>query len=729
MEGFRVDGWSGEVLLAHRPIDLAAAVRKVVDPTSAEATLHWGRSYLYGTSIETADGRLGVVVKLYRNQSPRRRLDRKLRGSRAERSWRTSRLLHAAGIGTPTPVLWIESEAPDGPSLFVSRWLEGRVEVRYILRALSAGTLAEAFPRLDRVAFLEALGAFIGGLHAEGVFHRDLSIGNVLLPDDAEQPSPDDFQILDLSRARIRDPIGWAARYRDLCRLTIHRPVDQRIFLRGYWGREPTRLQRATHLVFHRGFYGKLALKRAVRAPLRKIRWSSPRRPHAHLEAAPEGASRRDKIVWDPLTEQPHQHASRREKNLVRLADAPSHLRDLARIVRRAPAVVRRYRQLQRDQWRQPVDWPGVGVAVRPRPEAPETVAAEIEALGVEHVLLRLHPWEDDDRHEETLARTLHARGIEVAFALPQTREMVRDPGRWRARVEELVDRFAPFGRDFQIGQAINRSKWGVWKQAEYRQLARSAVEVVGARGGRAFGPAVIDFEPHALLAALHHPRQAGLDGVASLLYVDRRGAPERRQLLVFDTPAKAWLVRAIGETSPHRLATSWITEVNWPLREGPHAPAGRDVAVDEAQQADYLARFFLLTLATGAADRAYWWRIFARGYGLVEPREEGDRRRPAWHALATLQHELRGGRCVGRLASRDGVWALLFDRPAAEGENRRSLIVAWSTDGETTLDLPAAAVQVVEQDGRAGDSSLRGPATRIDGSVRYFHFDHQIAR
>ena len=38
------------------------------------------------------------------------------------------------------------------------------------------------------------------------------------------------------------------------------------------------------------------------------------------------------------------------------------------------------------------------------------------------------------------------------------------------------------------------------------------------------------------------------------------------------------------------------ITEVNWPLCEGPHSPAGRAVSVDEEAQADYLARYYLLT-------------------------------------------------------------------------------------------------------------------------------------
>ena len=45
---------------------------------------------------------------------------------------------------------------------------------------------------------------------------------------------------------------------------------------------------------------------------------------------AEAAAGARDRIVWDRLSDQPHQHAGRWEKTLIRLADAPSHVRDLA---------------------------------------------------------------------------------------------------------------------------------------------------------------------------------------------------------------------------------------------------------------------------------------------------------------------------------------------------------------------------------------------------------------
>ena len=117
----------------------------------------------------------------------------------------------------------------------------------------------------------------------------------------------------------------------------------------------------------------------------------------------------------------------------------------------------------------------GPSAGRRLRPDDPTPILELLAASGVRRASLRLHPWQERHDAEEELARALHARGVELAFALPQNRELVRDPRRWRAAVEELAERFAPYGRRFQVGQAINRSKWGVWTIGEYARLAESA--------------------------------------------------------------------------------------------------------------------------------------------------------------------------------------------------------------------------------------------------------------
>jgi hypothetical protein len=323
-----------------------------------------------------------------------------------------------------------------------------------------------------------------------------------------------------------------------------------------------------------------------------------------------------------------------------------------------------------------------------------------------------------------TIARALTARGVELAFTLPQNRELVRDPARWEAGIVALA-RFRQLGRRFQIGQAINRSKWGIWNYDEYLGLAARAAAILRSgpegAGVELFGPAVIDFEAHITAAVVNLRSPAGLpelvfDGLASLLYVDRRGAPENAQL-GFDTPAKVRLLAAIAGTARRLVSPrQWISEVNWPLREGPHSPAGKSVAVDEEAQADFLVRYYLLAGGTGLVERIDWWQLVAKGYGLCDPEASGSlRERPAFRAMATLVRELAGTTCHGALPAADlpgAARALRFTR------DDREIVVAWSTAGALDWNPAAAPSRVVGRDG--GELPLSSGSVRLLPSPCY---------
>ena len=709
---FVFDDLHGEIVATYHVEPLEAPLRALVDPGQAGETIHWGRNYLFRGSWAVDGGpAVDVVVKQFRNKGLKNRLRRWRGGSKAVRSWRMARLFEAAGVATAPAVALVESTDPTGPSFFVTRMLRGAVESRMLFRAMNAGRATEAFPDIDPNRFLDDLGAILRRMHDAGFFHRDLSIGNVLLvpPPEGSADAQPNLSIIDLNRCRVRRRIGLLARNRDLCRLTAHRPEHQRRLLTAYWGTPPSVLRRAVYWLMHHGFRAKIDGKKRVRGWGGRLKGLAPRTTHAHIPAAPAGAGARDKSVWDALSDQPHQHASRAEKLGVRLADAGSHLRNARTVVAAMPRITRCYRQLMRTLHQEPVDWPGVGVAVRPHPDDPEALLAAVRDLGVEQVLLRLEPWQDDHDDEERLARELAAAGYEVTFALPQDRSLVVDPVRWRSKITELAERFVPFGRRFQVGQAVNRSKWGIWRTSEYLELAASAAEVLRARDPsvRILGPAVIDFELHATAAIVNAPGSpVRFDALASLLYVDRRGAPENRQL-GFDTIGKAALCRAVAETARHCGPASWITEVNWPLWEGPHSPAGRSVSVDEATQAHYLSRFYLLALASGMAERVFWWQAIATGYGLIDPREVELRRRPAFDALATLGAQLRGSRFLGADPSSEGSFIYRFRQ-----SNGETLLAAWTVEGEREIEVAGDIEAAWDEGGQVIDRPRRHQAT-----------------
>jgi hypothetical protein len=695
-EAFAGNGFRGEVASAYRPDDVVAEVVRLVDPAASVETIHWGRNYIYAVELQSREGGIAAVVKQFKNQGLKKRIERRLRGSKAERSWRVAKELVRVGLATPEPLLWVESDDAEGPSFFIAKYLSGAVEVRQFFRRLNDDPDASEFPEVDAPAFLGRLGRLARRINDAGILYRDLSMGNVLAVE-----TDDDLELflVDFNRARIAREPGVVRRTRDICRLPVLTKEHRAAFLEGYWGAVPARwsFKWWFYALSVDGYILKHAIKKRLAFLRLKRRHAHGGFHHPHIPAATDGASARDKAVWDHLSDQPHQHASSGEKFVIRLADSPAHVRDLGIALASATKVRRRYRELQSTLYEKPRTFEGVGLAVRPWPQDPERHLREIEDLGVGPILLRLHPWDTDHREEERLAEALTDRGHELSFVIPQNRELVRDRLRWRGAVEELAGRFRPYGRHFQVGQAINRSKWGIWTHREFIDLYLEAAEILRRHDGvEILGPPVIDFEFQALLALVNR-KTPGLrfDIVSSLLYVDRRGAPENSQMGL-DTVEKVTLLRAIAETGRNCSKRCWITEFNWPLWEGPHSPAGKTVAVGEEDQADYLVRYFLLVLGTGFVERAFWWRLIARGYGLAWASNDGSlRRRPSWNALRTLIAMVDGASFEGPLPAPEGAYLYRFSRDDGE------IAVGWSTSPGTKAALPRAAAEAVSRDGQ----------------------------
>ena len=527
------------------------------------------------------------------------------------------------------------------------------LELRYVLRALNAGEGPARFPAIDGAALLRRVGGLAAALHRHGIWFRDLTSGNVLL----SAPATDaELYLVDLNRARFRRRLSLSQRLRDLSRMPVLRPADRAEYLSGYRSGGLPRCQRLLFEVFHYGFRLKIRSKQGARRGLRRFSdFLLPRRrAHPHIPEADRGAKPQERAVWDPLTDQPHQQATRGQRLGVRLRDAAHHARPLLRaagpLLRSIVEGKRLRRRLERVPAR--VSFQGLGVAVGPNSAPVGALVEAIGDLGVENVLLRFHLWQGVDGDLLRLAEVLRGgapQPVETVFQLCQDRSLVRDNRLWRRRVEEAVAALSPFGDRFLIGQAPNRSKWGVWRADEYWRLLAAGGEAVRAGNPDAcvLAPAVIDFEPHATAGLVHSGRpEHRFDILASQLYVDRRGAPENRQL-GFDLAGKLALMRAVARRAPDCASgRSWVTEFNWPLREGPHAPAGRDVAVDEDTQASYLVRYCLEALGTGLAERGVLVAVV--GGRLRADRSPGRRPEAAAGLPRSAPAPARGGRRPG---------------------------------------------------------------------------------
>ena len=200
-----------------------------------------------------------------------------------------------------------------------------------------------------------------------------------------------------------------------------------------------------------------------------------------------------------------------------------------------------------------------------------------------------------------------------------------------------------------EVGHAINRVKWGLWDMRDYLKLLAPVPELHAKFPKVSWmGPATIDFEYHQLMAALKLlPPDFQFDALSHHLYVDRRGAPENFQGK-FSAVEKFALARAIAATSSAVANRLIVSETNWPLAgTGVWSPVGspyespglryNDPSVAEQAYADFMLRYLLLALASGMVERVYWWRLAARGFGLIDDTAADPsawRLRPAFHQL-----------------------------------------------------------------------------------------------
>lgn len=287
---------------------------------------------------------------------------------------------------------------------------------------------------------------------------------------------------------------------------------------------------------------------------------------------------------------------------------------------------------------RNPAEFFGMGVSLD-HGEAQFDMVAE---LGVREVLIRLPLW--DLERLPAYIRFIHTwrnRGCGVMVNLLQSPDNVVDKAYVRRQATEVLSALNGLVGRVQVGNAINRAKWGFYSVAEYLhfylefQAARDAITP----RMKLCGPAVIDFEYHYTALALFNALGLRFDQISALLYVDRCGHPDNAQLGVFHTSRKIRLLHALGSLSPKVVNPRLlITEVNWPLTgTAPYAPTSEAECVSENQYSDFMWAYHQAAFATGMVDTVYWHQLIAPGYGLVDNRGGKLRRRCAFEKYKTM--------------------------------------------------------------------------------------------
>ena len=239
LQGERIGPYVGGIADAFRTPDLLARLEALPSwlASASTVTLAGGRNrHLRVAGLLGTNGP-DVVVKSFGRLSLFKDLRDRRRGSKARRSFAAAAHLVRNGVGTPTPVAWLE------------RWRGGRLHESHFITLWQSDvqTLRDALTALFHddaqaehfVDLLDEVARGTRAMHDAGFVHNDLGNTNILLS--PTRPGRwRGFQVVDLNRGRVRDgPLDLRERARDHARLGLPSHLLQ-IYAKLYWREKPS---------------------------------------------------------------------------------------------------------------------------------------------------------------------------------------------------------------------------------------------------------------------------------------------------------------------------------------------------------------------------------------------------------------------------------------------------------------------------------------------------------
>ena len=284
----------------------------------------------------------------------------------------------------------------------------------------------------------------------------------------------------------------------------------------------------------------------------------------------------------------------------------------------------------------------------------PQKTLEFLEELDVDRVLIRFKLWEMD-----SLARlnsfVEKLSGKKIILKVMQDRQNIEDLELFRDNLKNIFITLGQKIETYEIGTTINRAKWGFFSVDEYSRFYKTAYDLKEKEFASLtlIGSGVIDFEYHFTAHTLFNFFKYKYDGISSLLYVDRRGAPENTQL-GFNLSDKIALLSTMVWLSPKTKNTLHITETNYPLSDtAPYAPTSEYECISEELYADFMLRYYLLAFASQQVDSVSWHQLMAKGYGLVND-VDGMQKREAYFVYRFMVKNLKNAQFLRLDIKRD---------------------------------------------------------------------------
>jgi len=317
-----------------------------------------------------------------------------------------------------------------------------------------------------------------------------------------------------------------------------------------------------------------------------------------------------------------------------------------------------------------------------------------LKELKIKNINIRL-PLSDIENIENYLIFVGKFNKYNILLTVLQNRENIENLNLFAKNIEKIFSLFSEVGIiEFQIGNAINRSKWGFFSITEYLKFYQVAFNIKKRSfpNIKLIGSGVIDFEYYNTIHTLFNFQKIKYDGISSLLYVDRRGSPENMQSFVFNLEKKIKLLWIIVKTSSKSENKIYITETNYPIKNrDPYTPTSQFETVSLTDYKIFMVKYFLIALSSQTIERVYWHQLISAGYGLIDNRDNTNLKKyPAFYSFKTLLEILKGRRYISH-KFRKNIYIIEFE----------SLKIYWTLSDEVILNFKSD-IKFINIDGKS---------------------------
>lgn len=348
-------------------------------------------------------------------------------------------------------------------------------------------------------------------------------------------------------------------------------------------------------------------------------------------------------FIWDKYSDQPYPIADKVYKKKMRKKHLFDYIPLLLTNILFFPLSIVLMKFFKGKEVSNSQNFYGMGVDL----DKGDIQVALIKELGIKHILVRMPLWEMH-KIDEYVDFIQKFDGVSVLVNILQDREHIEDKNLLAQDIKIIFEKFSPYVEEYQIGNAINRTKWGFFSMKEYLTFYQSIQKIRDAYYPRLkfIGSSVIDFEYHYTIRTLFNLFRLKYDVFSSLLYVDRRGSPYNTQMGIFDTKNKIAMLYALVRLSPKSENKIYITEVNWPLSgTAPYAPTSEKECVSEEEYTRFMQEYLEIVKNSKKIQRVYWHQLIASGYGLVDNREGIIRKTKAFSVLKGLINDAKNAK------------------------------------------------------------------------------------